>query len=123
MGSEKAGDLLSDAAKDTTNIAEKVGRLAESANKSIKDMSNLFADSKVPSNEEFAAARKQVEDSLRELENIDIPESLDETDLASDHHCAYGSRADHGLSSQLADRCRSGRSSSPPSCWRVRRHG
>ncbi|WP_113265984.1 LysM peptidoglycan-binding domain-containing protein [Agrobacterium cavarae] len=79
MGSEKAGDLLSDAAKDTTNIAEKVGRLAESANKSIKDMSNLFADSKVPSNEEFAAARKQVEDSLRELENIDIPESLDET--------------------------------------------
>ncbi|MGP4690892.1 LysM peptidoglycan-binding domain-containing protein [Agrobacterium cavarae] len=79
MGSEKAGDLLSDAAKDTTNIAEKVGRLAESTNKSIKDMSNLFADSKVPSNEEFAAARKQVEDSLRELENIDIPESLDET--------------------------------------------
>lgn len=79
MGSEKAGDLLSDAAKDTTNIAEKVGRLAESANKSIKDMSNLFADNKVPSNEEFAAARKQVEDSLRELENIDIPESLDET--------------------------------------------
>lgn len=79
MGSEKAGDLLSDAAKDTTNIAEKVGRLAESANKSIKDMSNLFADSKVPSNEEFAATRKQVEDSLRELENIDIPESLDET--------------------------------------------
>jgi nucleoid-associated protein YgaU len=79
MGSEKAGDLLSDAAKDTTNIAEKVGRLAESANKSIKDMSNLFADSKVPSNDEFAAARKQVEDSLRELENIDIPESLDET--------------------------------------------
>ncbi len=79
MGSEKAGDLLSDAAKDTTNIAEKVGRLAESANKSIKDMSNLFADGKVPSNEEFAAARKQVEDSLRELENIDIPESLDET--------------------------------------------
>ncbi|MEJ8308446.1 LysM peptidoglycan-binding domain-containing protein [Agrobacterium larrymoorei] len=79
MGGEKAGDLLSDAAKDTTNIADKVGRLAESANKSIKDMSNLFADNKVPSNEEFANARKQVEDSLRELDNVDIPESLDET--------------------------------------------
>ena len=79
MGSEKAGDLLSDAAKDTTNLADKVGRLAESANKSIKDMGNLFADNKVPSNEEFAAARKQVEDSLRELDTIDIPEALDET--------------------------------------------
>ncbi|WP_296104049.1 LysM peptidoglycan-binding domain-containing protein [uncultured Agrobacterium sp.] len=79
MGSEKAGDLLSDAAGETTNVADKVGRLAESATKSIKDMSNLFSDNKVPSNEDFAAARKKVEESLRELDTIDIPESLDET--------------------------------------------
>lgn len=79
MGSEKAGDLLSDAAGETTNVADKVGRLAESATKSIKDMSNLFVDNKVPSNEDFAAARKRVEESLRELDTIDIPESLDET--------------------------------------------
>lgn len=79
MGGEKAGDLLSDAAKDTANIAEKVGRLAESATQSIKDMTGRFADNKVPSNEEFAAARKRVEDSLKELDNVDIPESLDET--------------------------------------------
>ncbi len=79
MGGEKAGDLLSDAAKDTSNIADKVGRLAESATQSIKDMTGRFADKKVPSNEEFAAARKRVEDSLKELDNVDIPESLDET--------------------------------------------
>ncbi|WP_421362664.1 LysM peptidoglycan-binding domain-containing protein [Agrobacterium rosae] len=79
MGGEKAGDLLSDAAKDTENVAEKVGRLAESANQSIKDMTGRFADNKVPSNEEFAAARKKVEDSLKELDNVAIPESLDET--------------------------------------------
>ncbi|NTF07012.1 LysM peptidoglycan-binding domain-containing protein [Agrobacterium rubi] len=78
MGGEKAGDLLSDAAKDTENVADKVGRLAESANKSIKDMTGRFADNKVPSNEEFTAARKKVEDSLKELETIDIPEALDE---------------------------------------------
>ena len=79
MGGEKAGDLLSDAAKDTANIAEKVGRLAESATQSIKDMTGRFADNKVPSDEEFAAARKRVEDSLKELDNVDIPESLDES--------------------------------------------
>jgi nucleoid-associated protein YgaU len=78
MGGEKAGDLLSDAAKDTETVADKVGRLAESANKSIKDMTGRFADSKVPSNEEFTAARKKVEDSLKELETIDIPEAIDE---------------------------------------------
>ncbi|WP_320199374.1 LysM peptidoglycan-binding domain-containing protein [Agrobacterium sp. rho-13.3] len=79
MGSEKAGDLLSDAAKDTANIADKVGRLAASATQSIKDMTGRFADNKVPTNEEFAADRKKVEDSLKELENVDIPDSLDET--------------------------------------------
>ncbi|WHA40290.1 LysM peptidoglycan-binding domain-containing protein [Agrobacterium larrymoorei] len=79
MGGEKAGDLLSDAAQETANIADKVGRLAESTTKSIKDMTGLFADNKVPTNEEFAGARKKVEDSLRELQDIDIPESLDET--------------------------------------------
>ncbi len=78
MGSDKAGDLLSDAAKETTNIAEKVGRLAESATQSIKDMTGRFADNNVPSNEDFAAARKKVEDSLKELGNVDIPEALDE---------------------------------------------
>ncbi|NTF31376.1 LysM peptidoglycan-binding domain-containing protein [Rhizobium skierniewicense] len=78
MGGEKAGDLLSDAAKDTETVADKVGRLAESANQSIKDMTGRFADSKVPSNDEFTAARKTVEDSLKELENIDIPEAIDE---------------------------------------------
>ncbi len=78
MGSEKSGDLLSDAAKETTNIAEKVGRLAEAATQSIKDMTGRFADNKVPTNEEFAAARAKVEDSLKELGNVDIPESLDE---------------------------------------------
>ncbi len=76
MGSEKAGDLLSDAAGETTNVADKVGRLAESATKSIKDMSNLFSDNKVPSNEDFAAARKKVEESLRELDTIDIRNRL-----------------------------------------------
>lgn len=79
MGSEKAGDLLSDAAKDTATIADKVGRLAESANQSIRDMTGRFADNKVPSNEEFAAARKAVEDSLKELGNVEIPEAIDET--------------------------------------------
>lgn len=79
MGSEKAGDLLSDAAKDTATIADKVGRLAESANQSIRDMTGRFADNKVPSNEEFAAARKPVEDSLKELGNVEIPEAIDET--------------------------------------------
>ncbi|KQO75438.1 LysM peptidoglycan-binding domain-containing protein [Rhizobium sp. Leaf262] len=79
MGGEKAGDLLSDAAKETENVADKVGRLAESANQSIKDMTGRFADNKVPSNEEFAAARQRVENSLRELNNIEIPEALDET--------------------------------------------
>ena len=79
MGSEKAGDLLSDAAKETANIADKVGRLAASATQSIKDMTGRFADNKVPTNEEFAADRKKVEDSLKALENVDIPDSLDET--------------------------------------------
>lgn len=79
MGSEKAGDLLSDAAKETANIADKVGRLAESANQSIRDMTGRFADNKVPSNEDFAAARKAVEDSLKELGNVEIPEAIDET--------------------------------------------
>ncbi|MBB3948008.1 nucleoid-associated protein YgaU [Rhizobium skierniewicense] len=78
MGGEKAGDLLTDAAKDTETVADKVGRLAESANQSIKDMTGRFADGKVPSNDEFTAARKTVEDSLKELENIDIPEAIDE---------------------------------------------
>ncbi|MES5097630.1 LysM peptidoglycan-binding domain-containing protein [Agrobacterium sp. BA1120] len=78
MGNEKAGDLLSDAAKDTAKIAEKVGRLAESATQSIKDMTGRFADNQVPSNEDFAASRKKVEDSLKELGNVDIPEALDE---------------------------------------------
>jgi nucleoid-associated protein YgaU len=79
MGGEKAGDLLSDAAQETANVADKVGRLAASATQSIKDLTSQFADNKVPTNEEFAAARKKVEDSLKELANVDIPESLDET--------------------------------------------
>ncbi|MBO9656850.1 MAG: LysM peptidoglycan-binding domain-containing protein [Agrobacterium tumefaciens] len=79
MGGDKAGDILSDAAEETANIADKVGRLAASATQSIKDMASLFADNKVPSDADFAAARKKVEASLKELTNIDIPESLDET--------------------------------------------
>lgn len=78
MGSEKSGELLSDAAKETTNIAEKVGRLAEAATQSIKDMTGRFADNKVPSNEDFAASRKAVEERLKELGDVDIPEALDE---------------------------------------------
>lgn len=79
MGGDKAGDILSDAAEETANIADKVGRLAASATQSIKDLTTLFADSKVPSDADFAAARKKVETSLKELTNIEIPESLDET--------------------------------------------
>lgn len=79
MGGDKAGDILSDAAEETANIADKVGRRAASATQSIKDMASLFADNKVPSDADFAAARKNVEASLKELTNIDIPESLDET--------------------------------------------
>ncbi len=79
MGADKAGDILSDAAEETANIADKVGRRAASATQSIKDLSGLFADNKVPSDADFAAARKKVEASLKELTNIDIPESLDET--------------------------------------------
>lgn len=79
MGADKAGDILSDAAEETANIADKVGRLAASATQSIKDMTTLFADNKVPSDADFAAARKKVEASLKELTNIEIPESLDET--------------------------------------------
>ena len=79
MGGDKAGDILSDAAEETANIADKVGRLAASATQSIKDMASLFADNKVPSDADFATARKKVEASLKELTNIDIPESLDET--------------------------------------------
>lgn len=79
MGADKAGDILSDAAEETANIADKVGRRAASATQSIKDMASLFADNKVPSDADFAAARKNVEASLKELTNIDIPESLDET--------------------------------------------
>ncbi|CUX52110.1 MULTISPECIES: LysM peptidoglycan-binding domain-containing protein [Agrobacterium] len=79
MGADKAGDILSDAAEETANIADKVGRRAASATQSIKDMASLFADNKVPSDADFAAARKKVEASLKELTNIDIPESLDET--------------------------------------------
>lgn len=79
MGSDKAGDILSDAAEETANIADKVGRLAASATQSIKDLTTLFADSKVPFDADFAAARKKVETSLKELTNIEIPESLDET--------------------------------------------
>lgn len=79
MGADKAGDILSDAAEETANIADKVGRLAASATQSIKDLTTLFADSKVPSDADFAAARKKVETSLKELTNIEIPESLDET--------------------------------------------
>lgn len=79
MGSDKAGDILSDAAQETANIADKVGRLAASATQSIKDLTTLFADSKVPSDPDFAAARKKVEASLKELTNIEIPETLDET--------------------------------------------
>ncbi|NTC85235.1 LysM peptidoglycan-binding domain-containing protein [Agrobacterium tumefaciens] len=79
MGSDKAGDILSDAAQETANIADKVGRLAASATQSIKDLTTLFADSKVPSDADFTAARKKVEASLKELTNIEIPETLDET--------------------------------------------
>lgn len=79
MGGEKAGDLLSEAAKETANIADKVGRLAEQANQSIRDMTGRFADNKVPSNEDFAAGRKSVEDSLKELGNVEVPEAIDET--------------------------------------------
>ncbi|MCZ7453989.1 LysM peptidoglycan-binding domain-containing protein [Rhizobium rhizogenes] len=79
MGGDKAGDILSDAAEETANIADKVGRLAASATQSIKDLTTLFADSKVPSDADFSAARKKVEASLKELTNIEIPESLDET--------------------------------------------
>ncbi|KAA3504518.1 LysM peptidoglycan-binding domain-containing protein [Rhizobium rhizogenes] len=79
MGGDKAGDILSDAAEETANIADKVGRLAASATQSIKDLTTLFTDSKVPSDADFAAARKKVEASLKELTNIEIPESLDET--------------------------------------------
>ncbi|WP_035198064.1 LysM peptidoglycan-binding domain-containing protein [Agrobacterium tumefaciens] len=79
MVSDKAGDILSDAAQETANIADKVGRLAASATQSIKDLTTLFADSKVPSDADFAAARKKVEASLKELTNIEIPETLDET--------------------------------------------
>ena len=79
MGGDKAGDILTDAAEETANIADKVGRLAASATQSIKDLSGLFADSKVPSDADFATARKKVEASLKELTNIDIPETLDET--------------------------------------------
>lgn len=79
IGSDKAGDILSDAAQETANIADKVGRLAASATQSIKDLTTLFADSKVPSDADFAAARKKVEASLKELTNIEIPETLDET--------------------------------------------
>lgn len=79
MGGEKAGDLLSEAAKETANLADKVGRLAEQANQSIRDMTGRFADNKVPSNEDFAAGRKSVEDSLKELGNVEVPEAIDET--------------------------------------------
>ncbi|EMS98419.1 hypothetical protein H009_06652 [Agrobacterium tumefaciens str. Cherry 2E-2-2] len=79
MGADKAGDILSDAAEETANIADKVGRRAASATQSIKDLTTLFADSKVPSDADFATARKKVETSLKELTNIEIPESLDET--------------------------------------------
>ncbi|MFB7145082.1 LysM peptidoglycan-binding domain-containing protein [Agrobacterium deltaense] len=79
MGADKAGEILSDAAEETANIADKVGRRAASATQSIKDLTTLFADSKVPSDADFAAARKKVETSLKELTNIEIPESLDET--------------------------------------------
>ncbi|KVK55926.1 peptidoglycan-binding protein LysM [Agrobacterium deltaense] len=79
MGADKAGDILSDAAEETANIADKVGRRAASATQSIKDLTTLFSDSKVPSDADFAAARKKVETSLKELTNIEIPESLDET--------------------------------------------
>ncbi|MCZ7860423.1 LysM peptidoglycan-binding domain-containing protein [Agrobacterium salinitolerans] len=79
MGADKAGDILSDAAEETANIADKVGRRAASATQSIKDLTTLFADNKVPSDADFAAARKKVETSLKELTNIEIPESLDET--------------------------------------------
>ncbi len=79
MGGDKAGDILSDAAEETANIADKVGRLAASATQSIKDLAGLFADEKVPSDADFAAARKKVEASLKELTNIEIPETLDET--------------------------------------------
>lgn len=78
MGADKAGDILSDAATETANIAEKVGRLAASSTQSIKDLTALFSDGKVPSDQDFAAARKKVEASLKELSDIDIPETLDE---------------------------------------------
>ncbi|MFK0383382.1 LysM peptidoglycan-binding domain-containing protein [Agrobacterium sp. NPDC090273] len=78
MGGDKAGDILSDAATETANVAEKVGRLAASATQSIKDLTGQFADGEVPSDADFAAARKKVEASLKELSEIDIPETLDE---------------------------------------------
>lgn len=59
MGADKAGDILSDAAEETASIADKVGRRAASATQSIKDMASLFADNKVPSDADFAAARKR----------------------------------------------------------------
>lgn len=79
MGNEKAGDLLSDAAEETANVADKVGRLAASATETIKELTGQFSDNKVPTNEEFAAARTKVVTSLRELANVEIPESLDDT--------------------------------------------
>ncbi|WP_313617261.1 LysM peptidoglycan-binding domain-containing protein [Agrobacterium sp.] len=79
LGGQSASDILNDAAEETTKVADKVARLAASATDSINQMTGLFTDGKVPSDADYAAARTKVEAALKELSDVDIPDTLDDT--------------------------------------------
>lgn len=79
LGGDSAGNILTDAAEETAKVAEKVGRLAAATNDSIKELTGLFADKKIPGNDAFAAARTKVTSSLKELSDVEIPDTLDDT--------------------------------------------
>lgn len=79
LGGQSASDILNDAAEETTKVAEKVARLAASATDSINQMAGLFKNGNTPSDADYAAARTKVEAALKELSNVEIPETLDDT--------------------------------------------
>jgi nucleoid-associated protein YgaU/ElaB/YqjD/DUF883 family membrane-anchored ribosome-binding protein len=79
LGGQSASDILNDAAEETSKVADKVARLAASATDSINQMTGLFSNGTMPSDADYAAARAKVEAALKELSDVDIPETLDDT--------------------------------------------
>lgn len=79
LGGQSASDILNDAAEETSKVADKVARLAASATDSINQMTGLFSNGAIPSDADYAAARTKVEAALKELSDVDIPETLDDT--------------------------------------------